>query len=324
MSKSRLLLPFFCLILTTTVFGQLNLKLQIMPDGVTWGVYVRPESSLILSNSTVTGTGQITLVAPLNFSYSNLVNHGGNWSQNATATSPAENPGRKYITFGFLMDNPPIAYLPGEETLLFTFKRTGDCPDTLYLIDNENDPFAHLPNSLSTNPGNDLSVVDFGSSELGLFFYTGNYDLCAWNCVSGLNGCSEVQDTTGNPQDTTIINPQDTTGNPQDTTINNPPDTTGNGGGNPTSVFENGKHSRCFTLAPNPAYDWLTVRFLPTGMRENGLIRLWNSIGAPIGKLEKTANPELSMNISGLPPGIYFLTFEADGKVLQRERFMKQ
>ena len=75
----------------------------------------------------------------------------------------------------------------GEETLLITFGQTGtDCPDTLSLID-ENDPFLVFPNSASINPGNDLSVFDTvgGGTQ---YFFSGTYDLDAWNCHPTMTG----------------------------------------------------------------------------------------------------------------------------------------
>ena len=77
----------------------------------------------------------------------------------------------------------PFATLgSAEEVLILTIRpqETAECPDTLYLIDNE-DPFAINPNSLNTNPGNDLQMVDLGNQN-AIYQYSENYALNAWNC----------------------------------------------------------------------------------------------------------------------------------------------
>ncbi len=263
MNKNHLLILSLTCLFACPIFGQLQLSIQHIPDTESWGVYVLPiAGSATPTANCITGSGQITVVAPVGFTYSNFINHGGTWVNNASVNSPAETPGRTYISFGFVNDNPPIVYQNDEETLLFSFKRVGICPDTLYLISGD-DPFSQVPNSVNTNAGNELTVVDFGTSPPGFYNYIQNYAPCAWNC-SGVNNCDDnvnPQDTTGtgggggNPQDTTGTgggggNPQDTTGtggggNPQDTTGTggggNPQDTTGTGGGNPqdTSVVTN-------------------------------------------------------------------------------------
>ncbi|MBK9017703.1 MAG: hypothetical protein IPM82_28695 [Saprospiraceae bacterium] len=84
----------------------------------------------------------------------------GTWAANATVDGPAENPTRKYVSFGLLNDFPVIDYVAGTETLLFTFLKTASVQIQCYIIDNNTDPFKVLPNSLNSNPGNEFSVFD--------------------------------------------------------------------------------------------------------------------------------------------------------------------
>ncbi len=176
----KLILLVMCVVMSASgAYAQLELKLQLLDDS-TWGVFVRPDTTINPTTSTITGSGQVTLVAPTGFTYTGFTNVSGTWIENARVNSPPENPGRDYISFGFQTDNPQIIYQAGSETLLFKFKRTGACPDTLYLIENGVDPFDQQPNSANSNPGNDLSVVDYGANEY--YYYSRNYALSAWSC----------------------------------------------------------------------------------------------------------------------------------------------
>jgi len=194
-----------CLFLSLcfSLSAQIELKLQLMPDGDSWGVYARPHPAINPSENTITPSGQVTLVMPVDFEWNNQVNHAGKWVNNAVVVSPVENPGAKYTSFGLFEDDPHITYISGEETLLFTFDKVGDCPEFLYLIDcgtpDESDEFC-LPNSINSNPGNDLSVFDFANGNSSLYFFTDIYGDYAWSCQdSDGDGIVDAhEDTNGN------------------------------------------------------------------------------------------------------------------------------
>ncbi len=194
-----LLLTSFCF----SINAQIELKLQLMPDGESWGAYARPHPSINPSATTITASGQVTIVMPVDFEWNNLVDHSGKWVSNAAVASPPENVSAKYVSFGLIDDDPHITYIPGSETLLFTIKKVDDCPEFLYLIDcgtpNEADEFC-FPNSLMTNPGNDMSVFDFSGGNASLYFFTDNYGEFAWSCHdSDGDGIVDAhEDTNGN------------------------------------------------------------------------------------------------------------------------------
>ncbi|MBI5914754.1 MAG: hypothetical protein HY842_05210 [Bacteroidetes bacterium] len=173
------LMAFFA---TTVVSAQssdfqssLEFKIQLMPDNVTYGVFVKPDQTISPSGKTQTGSGQVTLVTPTNFTYSNFKNHAGTWVENARVNAPAEATENSYVSFGFVVDNPRIKLFPNEETLLFTFKCDAAFQGQIALIDNENDPFS-TPNSYGSNPGNDLGVIDTGSEGgMAYYIYARNY-----------------------------------------------------------------------------------------------------------------------------------------------------
>ncbi|MEZ5058439.1 MAG: T9SS type A sorting domain-containing protein [Saprospiraceae bacterium] len=163
------------------VTAQIVLKLQYLEAENAWGVFAKPGEGMDPSDNLIPGSGQITLVMPAGFSFGNVGNHGGTWINNATVESPRENPSKDYRSFGFTNNYPPIKLKKGEETLLFSVEKlAGDCPDTLYLIDNEDDPFSQVPNSVGTNPGNNLSIFD-AINRLA-YDVAGVYDRMMWNC----------------------------------------------------------------------------------------------------------------------------------------------
>ena len=182
----------------------LHLKLQLLEENK-WGVFVKPVGIEPDSN-TITGTGNITVVMPIGFSYNSLESINGLWTDNAIVNGPMENPSRRYVSFGLQTAEPthPIIYQEGEETLLFTFEGEGACPDTMFLIDCgtpfESDPFCPDPiNSVNSNPPNKLSVIQFGDSTQ-FYNFSRNYAFSAWSCHDndGDGILNALEDTNGN------------------------------------------------------------------------------------------------------------------------------
>jgi hypothetical protein len=156
-----LLLSFQLIAQTEDAVADMKFVLKQLDDNTTWGVYVVPGSSIQPSKRSNTGTGQVTIVAPVGFVYAGLENYGGTWIENARVDGPMESPESAYISFGFVTDEPRIKYQSGKETLLFTLIPE-DTNIEISLFNNEDDPFA-TPNTYGSNPGNDLGVIDFDS-----------------------------------------------------------------------------------------------------------------------------------------------------------------
>ncbi len=187
--KFYTLFLLFFFLFSSFGFGQLEFKLALMPDSSSWGVYLQPKETINPSTNTITGSGQITLVVPSGYQFGNFESIAGIWEMNSRINSPIENPHKDYISFGFFADNPQIKIQKDHETLLFTLEKVSPCPFEFYLIDNQSDPFAQLPNSIGVNPGNEMSVFDLTLSSQ--YFYTGNFDSCAWSCEP----CQEISNT---------------------------------------------------------------------------------------------------------------------------------
>lgn len=168
LASLALFLSFQITAQTENMVTDLNFKLKLMDDNKTWGVFVVPGPSINPTKRSTTGSGQVTIVAPIDFTYIGLENVSGTWIENARVDGPMEAPGKAYISFGFVSDEPRIKYVFGKETLLFTFI-SEDSNAEIALIDNVNDPFS-TPNTYNTNPGNDLGVIDFGHDGGPLYY----------------------------------------------------------------------------------------------------------------------------------------------------------
>ena len=276
MNRFCLLLFIFCIVLTSTAWAQLKLNIKQIPNSTDWGVYVQPCDDVMPSSNTITGSAQVTVVVPVGNDIENIASHHGHWAENATVSGPDESPTKNYISIGFITDSPQIVYEVGNETLLFSFEMTGAVVDDPELIENDLDPFAVFPNSVNSNPGNEISVLDIGASPIGYYYYSGNY-------VEGEdNNCTTVIDTT-------IINPQDSTMNDD-----------------PTATVEEIMDKIVFSLAPNPTSEWITVKFNIHAANKEGTIRLWTASGISIGQLEKSKQSDMTLNVGGLAQRIIF------------------
>ncbi|MBI1225110.1 MAG: T9SS type A sorting domain-containing protein [Bacteroidetes bacterium] len=193
-------LVLFCWLAPAITFGQtpaMKLKLKLISQN-TWGVFVKPEADINTGQTITVGGDQVTVVMPKNYAFNNVTQVNGIWSANAFVHGPAENPTKSYISFGLQSETQPIPYQNGVETLLFTFKGDGTCPDSLYLIDNASDPFTVHPNSVNSNPENEFSVFDM--INFNSFSYGGNYSPSSWNCHDndGDGIANGIEDTNGN------------------------------------------------------------------------------------------------------------------------------
>ena len=154
MKTLRSLLTIAIVTFASSIFAQnesLLFSLQQLPD-LSWGVFVKPIETIIPSDRTAAGSGQVTIVAPADFSYTAFTNVGGTWVENARVNSPEEATDKAYISFGFVNDNPRIELYPNEETLLFTFMCSNDFAAEMSLFENNTDPFA-TPNSKGIGNG---------------------------------------------------------------------------------------------------------------------------------------------------------------------------
>ena len=312
MKRFYSLFTLSCILFTTTAFAQLKFTVKAMPDADTYGVYLKPCGDITPSSNTITGTGQATVVLPKGNNLINFKTYAGVWVESGDISGPEESPNNNYFSYGFLADSPQIVIEASKETLLFTFEVDGTATGAPKMLDNDTDPFASFPNSVNSNPGNEMSMLDFGVSPVGYYYYSGNYT------IDDPASCQTVIDTTQTePTDTTLTEPTDTT-------LTEPTDTTSNTGGTTTPTLEESIGNEMFTLAPNPTSHWVNVTFSTIVNYSEGTVRLWTVHGIVIGEMVRNGQGKMTLNVGALPNGIYYISYESEGKVLQRERFLKQ
>ncbi len=176
------------------VNGDIQFKLQLMPDGEFWGVYAKPKADADISQQTVTGTAQVTVVMPASYQWSSLTSVSGTWNANSVVNGPVFAADKQYLSFGLVSDVPKITFRPGEETLLFKFKKEGSCPSDLHLYPSD----GVLPPNSQWNLGNEITIIDVDGYDL--FGYAGNYAEMAWDCNDNdADGVANaLEDTNGN------------------------------------------------------------------------------------------------------------------------------
>jgi hypothetical protein len=183
--KKKFYLFVLALVLPTILWeanGQLLFKVKYDHDNENWGVFVKPDQNYTPSAPAklYPGSGQVTIVVPTGYQIGNVKSYNGLWVADARSNRPYENWNMDYLHFGFQANFPPLSLQANSESLLFTFDKISDCPDTLYLIDNDTDPFMVFPNSAGNNPGMDFLVYDSGNGAT--VNYSGIYAPTEWNC----------------------------------------------------------------------------------------------------------------------------------------------
>ncbi len=272
-----------------------QLKLEYQPAKANWAVKLRAKPGSPATTGNVLTSASITLVAPQNFDYQNFTSKKGVWELSGTLENPAENPGMKYLTFELQPGAASLNLGPWTETTLFTFKKMGDCPDSLYLM-NGMIPLGLEPNEIK---GHGLSNGQTHSLQL-----CGVYDPAAWSCLSPAPP-DEL------PIDTEIMlqfvrDNKTATGQALEK----------------QKITTTGEPTR-FSVSPNPATSWLDISFENNRPEANATLRLLHLQGQPLHLLKLPDTGQLRLDLTALQPGIYFLTLEVDGKVAQQEKVVK-
>lgn len=134
-------------------------------------------SSETPSGDALTLTAQVTLKVPHSatepFSVANLTStvSGTTWTLSSRVNAPAEDPTSDYLSFTVEFPEGNYAafeWAANQAIKAFTFQSATGCMGTVALLD-DTDAFAQLPNSQSTNPGNQIDVLFLGDGNL----YTG-------------------------------------------------------------------------------------------------------------------------------------------------------
>jgi hypothetical protein len=180
-----------------------------------------------------------------------------------------------------------IPYQIGEETTLFTFDKTGPCPDVLHILEQ---PWSGVE-------PNKLSGIDNG--------FAGSFDLCgvyarkAWRCKrpGSLGGPIIVVATDSLETD----NPQAVVDRDSD-------------------AVKGDKVS--FTATPNPAGEYVNIAVSAALAEGRPTLSLFDLQGRQ--RLETQLESSMTkLDLSGLPAGVYFVSLAQNGRVLHREKLVK-
>ena len=168
---------------------------KIILTGNTYEVYLRPDITPNAPNLTL--TAQVTLKVPHGvdldrFAISDLKSAvaGTIWSASSRIDAPAEATGFDYLSF--VVDFPGgnrsiFNWTANQEVKVFSFKNSGACLGAIELLNNDSDPFNQQPNSVGTNPGNQITVLGIAKDNA----YIGNYDTGKANCTPAANNDSD-------------------------------------------------------------------------------------------------------------------------------------
>lgn len=169
----RKLLTVACLIISSlTAFAQVSYDLSLLPDNETYLVSFLPGTTY-MPPSNIVVSGQVTIrlphgVAPNVFEVVDLTMEtpGATWQANDVVYGPAEAPSFDYVSFSLTTPGTIVYnFVEGVPIPVFSFKNgAAHCADSLYIIDNVNDPFLP-PNSLGLNIGNSIVISGGGFSN---------------------------------------------------------------------------------------------------------------------------------------------------------------
>jgi uncharacterized repeat protein (TIGR01451 family) len=163
----------------TEGFGQVTYRVGLDADKITYRIYMK--SAVAYSNiQAKISTAQVTLLAPHGLGVNQFVptnvqgkiagSNQMSWGV-SRANAPNENQLVDYISFGFSGSGSSVLFdIPANtEIELFNFQNSGPCLGAVSLI-TDTDPFLP-PNSVNSNPGNQMTILGYGPSNA----YAGNY-----------------------------------------------------------------------------------------------------------------------------------------------------
>jgi hypothetical protein len=165
---------------------QQGIEFNIISNNGTYEVYFRPNITPATPNLTL--TAQVTIKAPHSvgsnrFTLTNIKSGvtGTSWQATSRIDAPSEDPQADYISFELSFPGGNYAafnWQADQEVKVFTFQNKGTCLGPVTLLTND-DPFMP-PNSMSTNPGDQITVMGLANDN----GYIGNYGPNLAECVA--------------------------------------------------------------------------------------------------------------------------------------------
>ncbi|MCB0071906.1 MAG: hypothetical protein KDE20_10630, partial [Caldilineaceae bacterium] len=167
------------LLTPTTTYAQDGVEFSIRYDSGTgvYSVYMRPNVTPASPNQTTTsqvtirvphGTGAdrfVPVPEPNIGIYFNPSILGPTWGLGSRVDAPIEDANTDYISWDLNIGANAAVYnwAANTEVTVFRFTNSGNCLNGAVEIMPDSDPFAQLPNSYSTNPGNQIGIRGIGT-----------------------------------------------------------------------------------------------------------------------------------------------------------------
>ncbi|MEO1258001.1 MAG: T9SS type A sorting domain-containing protein [Bacteroidota bacterium] len=312
----------------------LDLKLQLLDDEFTYGVFVKP-ANYIPDSFTIAVNAQVVLVMPAETYWTNLESINGLWNNYTTFQGPEQNPDKKYVQIQLTQGEPtyPIPFNQGE-ILLFTFNVFGECPSEMYLMDcssaNASDPFCCPILNSNCSSGNQFSVMEFQSGQsIAYFKFNHNYAPFAWDCKDNDQDgiLNALEDTNGNGVFDPFIDASDL--NKPNINIPNNEVVADVLTVAPPVELEKNNHffyknkEQAFTLSPNPVGDVLFINFKKDTPATFASLIIFDLQGRILKEIKFVDNSPFNIDVADLPAGLYFIALQNDKVISLREKFVK-
>jgi|GEM_PF-1266028 len=167
--------------------SSIGIEFAIAYNNGIYELFMRPNGTP--NEPILTLTSQMTIKVPHGvgadrFMIADLLSSvpGTSWSLTSRIDAPIEDRSSDYLSFVVSFtggDYGVYDWVGGQEVKVFTFRNTGACLGITRLMENDTDPFNQLPNSMGTNPGNQIDVYTINRDNA----YIGNYGSAQVNCL---------------------------------------------------------------------------------------------------------------------------------------------
>jgi hypothetical protein len=276
-----------------------KLAVKLLPNQQGWGVYAKADEDFTESFYQLPTGGKVTLVAPVGFTFTNFTNiAGGKWKFGKAMYNPSQDPGKIYMEFYLVPNQNFLNLQAGSEIMLFRFDRVGPCPSSLKMMENIIPPGFH-PNEFTG-----YGALD-GNGQAP-FHVCGAYAQGQWNCPSGWTIMAPENDDQDFAEGMNVE---------LETSEFNLTE---------EEVEELSAAADFVGVAPNPTRGELLVSLDENIAEQPATLRLWNMQGQLMLTQQTEGSKVQQLDLSQLATGTYLLSLEVEGKVVQREKVVKQ
>lgn len=152
--------------------AQNGISFRVAYNAGVYEVYMTPSATA--ADPGITLTSQVTLKmarnAETSFEPTNVTSTvaGTAWALTSRINAPQEDPNADYLSFTVEFPDGnyrAFQWVANQEMKVFTFENANACIGAVSIMGND-DAFAQLPNSVGTNPGNQIDVMGMGEGNV--------------------------------------------------------------------------------------------------------------------------------------------------------------